>query len=372
MASTLEKEHPKQQYKIRKIKEGKQMFPIEIRHHEKNINMIAFNRAGTVFATCSADARVNVYNSINYKMINQFKLPSAIRNIVFTGGDRIIASSLYAHVYILNPFSADDPPKLVHVVVEDNKILTTDLSANGRLLGFLFERRIDGRRETVVQSFLCSALEELPTDTDPEKEGRAIDKLVVHEIADLNLSNFKFFLLEQIVFTVSEAVLKKFDTSKSVDSPVAQLRLGDDSNIVVVKNITVSPRYEFLLLSYNEGVKMVDPEAMTLFRTIETKHPVNCAQLSPLMYSTPPKFHLIFGGGIEAVQQAQKTEGGNQIFIFNPATEEKIGEIRSAYGNINWLVLFKDGSGILTAGEEGICRIYRFDESYYQEDDNPN
>lgn len=81
------------------------------------------------------------------------------------------------------------------------------------------------------------------------------------------------------------------------------------------------------------------------------------------------KFHLIFGGGIEAVHQAQKQEGGNQVFLYDAATEETIGTIKGAYGNINWILMFKDGSGFVTAGEEGIVRVYRFDESYYAETD---
>lgn len=369
MALAGEKNSLKVQLKVKEIKEAKQMYPIEVRHHEKNINMIAFNKAGTVFATCSADAKVNVYNSINNKMVNQFKLPSAIKSIIFTESDRIIASSLYSHIYIINPFVLENPISAIHLEMEDNRILCTDLSLSGKSLGFLFERSVRSKSEQIVMNFDYPKLEELIPKTNLEKASYNLEGKALWELSDRNLSNFKFYVIENIVFVISDRTLKKFDVKKSLDEAVDFLTFDNDVN---VNTITNSPRFEFLFLSYNEGVKLVDPEKMVIVRSIETKHPVNCAQMSPLMYSpTNPKFHLIFGGGIEAVQQATKSEGGNQIFIYNPATEEKIGEIRSAYGNINWIALFKDGSGIITAGEEGICRIYRLDESYYSENDNP-
>ena len=91
-----------------------------------------------------------------------------------------------------------------------------------------------------------------------------------------------------------------------------------------------------------------------------------CAQISPLLYSINPKYHVIFAGGIAARDQALAAEGGNEIFVYNFAIGSKITELSGCFGNINWLSVFKDGSGFLTAGEEAIVRIYRFDKSYYE------
>jgi len=43
---------------------------------------------------------------------------------------------------------------------------------------------------------------------------------------------------------------------------------------------------------------------------------------------------------------------------------KNVAELRGHYGPINWIEWFKDGRGFVSAGEEGIVRVYRFDESY--------
>ena len=45
--------------------------------------------------------------------------------------------------------------------------------------------------------------------------------------------------------------------------------------------------------------------------------------------------------------------------------EEEMGKVEGHYGPINYLQYHKDGKGFVTAGEEGIVRIYR-----YQNEDN--
>ena len=85
------------------------------------------------------------------------------------------------------------------------------------------------------------------------------------------------------------------------------------------------------------------------------------------MYEPNPKYHLIFAGGIPAREQAIRAEGGNEINIYNVAREEKLCELGGSYGNVNWITLFKDGSGFVTAGEEAIARIYRFDQAYFKD-----
>jgi hypothetical protein len=42
--------------------------------------------------------------------------------------------------------------------------------------------------------------------------------------------------------------------------------------------------------------------------------------------------------------------------------------LRGHFGPVNWLEWFKDGSGFVSAGSEGIIRVYRFDQAYFEEE----
>ena len=44
--------------------------------------------------------------------------------------------------------------------------------------------------------------------------------------------------------------------------------------------------------------------------------------------------------------------------------EEEIGRIPGHYGPVNTLVFYPDGKGFVSGGEEGIIRLFRFDEKY--------
>lgn len=360
MTALPEKESIKNILKIQKIQENRMMFPQQLHHHEKNVNMLAFNSAETLMATCSADGKVNIYNAINFQMVNQYKFTVAIKYICFSKTDHIVLGSIFTNVYVINPYFIQNDQTIEHLEVGEAGILCIDLTYSNKLLGILVKPMDNsGDSELAIRLYSYPRLEQLGKKV-------SLEELKFKEIQAANLRKFKFYLIDEVVFAVVGTQLRKYVTDKSTDEPQAALDLGDEC---IVRGMTASPKFELLLLSYSEGVKVVDPERLTVFRTVETKYPVNCAQISALMYASRPKYHLIFGGGIEAVLQAQRQEGGNQIFIYNVATEEKIGEVRGSYGNINWVLVFKDGSGFITAGEEGIVRVYRFDLSYYNEED---
>lgn len=45
----------------------------------------------------------------------------------------------------------------------------------------------------------------------------------------------------------------------------------------VLNSITFSPKYEFIFASGNEGVKVLDPQTLEVYKVISTRHPVRCA-----------------------------------------------------------------------------------------------
>lgn len=69
---------------------------------------------------------------------------------------------------------------------------------------------------------------------------------------------------------------------------------------------------------------------------------------------------MIMGGGVIAREAALKTEGGYEIHIMNLKYGELIGKCTGHFGPINCVIYHNDGKGFITAGEEGIVRIYRY------------
>lgn len=46
--------------------------------------------------------------------------------------------------------------------------------------------------------------------------------------------------------------------------------------------------------------------------------------------------------------------------------EEELGFIEGHFGPVNIVTFFKDGRGFISGGEEGIVRVFRFDTSYWE------
>lgn len=134
-----------------------------------------------------------------------------------------------------------------------------------------------------------------------------------------------------------------------------------------INSITFSKKYEFIVLTSKSGTKMLDYETFELLIDHRSDHPMRCAQMSPIMYdSEKPMYHLIMGGGVDAHETATKSEGGLDIEIINAIQGNRCATVSGHFGPVNWIECFPDGSGIVTAGEEAMVRIYRFDKSYYE------
>lgn len=136
-------------------------------------------------------------------------------------------------------------------------------------------------------------------------------------------------------------------------------------NGIPINSMTWSKKNDFLLLTSDNGAKILHPETYELITDLRSDYPVYCAQFSPLMYDEKnPKYHVIMGGGARARDTAFMRQGGLEIYIMNAIHGNVLSRLGGHYGPINWIHVFADGTGIVTAGEESIVRIYRFDKKY--------
>ena len=178
-----------------------------------------------------------------------------------------------------------------------------------------------------------------------------------------SLTQIKFgYLNEKVYVGDEEGYVKIFD------SALNHLETKQIFKNIQINSLTFSKKHEFIIVSSESGAKILNTEDLSLVTDLRSDFPVNCAQMSPLMYDkNKPRYHVIMGGGVKARDQAFIKEGGLEIFIMNAIHGDIICRLGGHFGPINWIEIFKDGAGIVTAGEESIVRVYRFDKKYFDD-----
>ena len=58
---------------------------------------------------------------------------------------------------------------------------------------------------------------------------------------------------------------------------------------------------------------------------------------------------------------------GYEAIMFNAMYGQEVGKIPGHFGPINSMEFFKDGGGYISAGEDTVIRVVRFDESYFED-----
>lgn len=71
--------------------------------------------------------------------------------------------------------------------------------------------------------------------------------------------------------------------------------------------------------------------------------------------------------GVPAIEAAHTKEGGFEIHLTNLMTTKEIGSIPGHFGPVNVMAFHHDGRGFISGGEEGIIRLHRFDQSYFED-----
>jgi len=80
--------------KVENIKKQGKMFPVCMHYHQSAVNMIRFNKDGTIFASCGNDKKVNVFNAITNQRLGSLEAEESLKafemskdcEYVITGG----------------------------------------------------------------------------------------------------------------------------------------------------------------------------------------------------------------------------------------------------------------------------------------------
>ena len=388
----------KTQLRIKKIQEEKMMFPIELSNHRKSVNMVAFNKSCTLLASCSDAGEIKIHNGLDYSLLNSIQvteMAAAIKFIYWTQDSKKIIGACTDCVYIIDPYKLQFEQIIILAVHEDFRAMDFKLSFTNDSFGVIWRYMFGASELQKDQTFNEIAIyemkdfmrsiepllikqkeiDEMQTESSSNAEKTEEKKSIFKSVKltnpkfkiskkDFEYLKFEFYADSKIVFcSRQQSVLEKYDLNVSAEKPILTYTLKSK----LINNLQFSPKFEFLLCSCNDSISLIDPENLEIFHSVTTKYPVLSAKINYFMYHDEPKYHLIYAGGIPAVDQATTNQGGNEIYLYDFAKNQELTKLGGAYGNINYIDLFKDGSGIITAGGEGIIRVYRFDMSFYKD-----
>jgi len=118
----------------------------------------------------------------------------------------------------------------------------------------------------------------------------------------------------------------------------------------------------FFVSASNDGTaRLFDAQTFKQLKVYSTAVPINTASISPI------RDHILTGGG-QPAQTVTTTSVDNDQFkaiFFDLVEESELARVAGHFGPVHTSAFFPDGTGFATGGEDGFCRIYKFDEAYY-------
>ena len=361
---------------IKKIQDSGNMFPYEISNHIGPVKMVMMNKDSTLFASCCAqDKKIFVYDAFTFQILNVFITKSSVNHIQFTSDSKyLVGFCTMDNVYF---FRIDDftPTKLNQELPKDSKHRTSNFDAfkiksgdlsygTNKLL--LVREELFKDKETYKINYLevYDLKKYLKQDKSTHISSCNLFQMV--NVPEDYVIKAAFGLDSNIIFYSTQTKMIIFNIEeKKIEVEVSSKNI----QLSKINSMNFSSKYEFLALAGNEGVSILNPVDLSLVRKFTTEYPMNTVAISPrLSFKQNKKYHLIMGGGVSARDTAMSKEGGTEILLYNISTEEKMSELTGHYGPVNSLSWYCDGSGFVSAGEEGMVRVFRFDRSYYEKE----
>ena len=362
---------------IDKIERKGQMYPYEISNHLGPVKSVCMNRDSTLFASCCAqDKKIFIFDAITFQILNVFNTKNAVSHILFTSDSQyIVGFCSMDGVYF---FKIDDftktsakeknlPTNSEHRMAEFDsfRIKGGDLSYGSDKMLLVREELFKGERDYRINYIEVFDLKKY---FEGDRKTRLSSSRIFSKESEPKDAATKalFGLDPDQIFYSTNTELIRFDIT--LGDIALRTFLKKDIKISKVTSMRMSKKYEFLGLAGPEGASLVSPTDLKLLRNFPTEFPMNTIAFSPrLSVKKNSKYHLIMGGGVSARDTAQSKQGGTEILLYNISTSNKMSQLTGHYGPVNYLDWYGDGAGFVSAGEEGIVRVYRFDKSYFSD-----
>jgi len=122
-----------------------------------------------------------------------------------------------------------------------------------------------------------------------------------------------------------------------------------------------------LTTSRDKTAKLWGTQKYDLVKTYNSNRPLNDGCISPLYQLAGPdaRHHVIVGGGVEARDVTQTTEGGFESVFFHMVSEEELCKVKGHFGPMNCIAVNPNGRSFCSGGEDGLMRIIHFDPDYF-------
>ena len=159
---------------------------------------------------------------------------------------------------------------------------------------------------------------------------------------------------KQIIACIDERIVV-FDTKTGT---IVKQRTDHKRKVV---QLQFDPFETFFVSASEDGTAILyDAETLIPLKTYITGVPVDTASISPV------RDHIVTGGG-QSAQSVTNTKVDNDQFkaiFFDLVEATEIGRVAGHFGPVHTSLFFPDGSGFATGGEDGYCRVYKFDKTY--------
>lgn len=328
------------------------MRPLLLQYHSRPVRTVKFNRDGDIILSCSDDGLVNCISATTGERIGSY---NGHNGAAVKSADINLDSTLVV--------SGGADSNVVFYDAETGHILYI-LDHGGILKGVEFNQNPGKNNEIVTcsdrfqnyKNRICVwEFDNLERSPDPCKLVLQIDATLPLKATKVKWGPFDKTLIsihEEGQFCVWNRKGDLLRTISAHHQSITGIQFNHDRSLMIT-------------CSRDQTAKLWEMADYENVKTYKTNRPLNDSAISPLYTNHDhPKYHVLAGGGVEAIHAATTAEGGFETVLFNMVMEEEIGTIKGHFGPMNTLSIAPDGMSYVTGGEEGLIRIMKWEPDY--------
>jgi len=332
--------------------------PLLLQYHSRPVTCVRFNRDGDLFLSASNDGRTCLIRTDTGERIGTYEgHEGAVKSCdINADSTMVVTAGADSKVVFYHARNGEVIYELLHGGIVKGVEFCQDVSRNNRIV-------------TCADKFKstpnCIAIWEF--DFSNPMNLRCDRQLMIDSSPPLPMkaSMVRWGPFDETLISIHEE-----GTFCVWDMQGALVRKIDEHHLAIKSIQFNENRTLMLTASRDKTIKLWETQEYSKLKTYTSNRPFNDAVISPLyLDSVNPKYHIIAGGGVEAREVTQTTEGGFESVIFNMVLEEEIGTIKGHFGPMNCIAISPDGRSYVTGGEEGMIRLIHFDEDYFKRKD---
>eukprot|EP00825_Cyclidium_porcatum_P044870 TRINITY_DN668_c0_g2_i2.p1 TRINITY_DN668_c0_g2~~TRINITY_DN668_c0_g2_i2.p1 ORF type:complete len:350 (-),score=55.70 TRINITY_DN668_c0_g2_i2:347-1396(-) len=336
------------------------MKTLELKGHERPVNAIKLNFDGDLFFSGGSDSLINVWSVKTGERLGSYKQTGSIRCLDIDDDSKyLITGTQIGYIHI---FEVKTGKLLKKIEDEKVKIKFLELSYGSKDLLLLLESY---DQNFTNQIYVYQDFWKVMDNKDQvEVQLQSIVPKLVINGSPYKMNQVKWGFLNKSYFACTETgeILKYDDQGKCQNK--VQVHTGE------IKQISFSKDFSLLATAGNDGCKFLDPENLQVIRFIKQQLPMNTVAISPMISlqqdEKEQRYHCLMAGGIPSRESAKIKIGGYEVRLCNIMFGQEIANVQLHFGPCNVVCFLNDGRGFISGGEDGYCKLFRFDSSYWE------